>query len=254
MFINSRRGSSSRARARRRKPARSGPNIRTPRQPETRRSGPQPGRGKFHRFLVRRRRLLAGVLAAAACGLAVQSLLPQEPRTVAVAAAGGDLPSGHVLASRDLRLVQLPPGVVPAGVFGDPGQAAGQQLAVPVRKGTVINETFLVGDGMLAGAAEGSSAVPLRPADPAAAALLSPGVLVDVVAASETGFDGAGPLNVLATAVPVLWITAADSDDAGPWSGSDEGPLVVVAAPAADAARLAVASAQSQLYLVPNGG
>lgn len=249
MLIRSRRGSSSRAR--RRKPARSG--VRAARQPETGRSGPQSGRGKFHRFLVRRRRLLAGVLAAAACGLAVQSLLPQEPRTVAVAAAAGDLPSGHVLASRDLRLVQLPPGAVPAGAFADPGQAAGQQLAVPLRKGTVLNDSFLIGDGMLAGAAEGSSAVPLRPADPAAAALLSPGVLVDVVAASETGFDGAGPLDVLASAVPVLWITAADSGP-GPWSGPDEGPLVVVAAPAADAARLAVASAQSQLYLVPNGG
>jgi len=213
------------------------------------------GRGRFRRFLLRRRRLLAGFAVAAAAGITVQALLPAETATTAAAAAAHDLPAGHLLTPEDLQLVRLPPEAVPPGALPDADLAAGEQLAVPVLGGTVISRTVLVGEGMLSGTPEGSAAVPLRPADPAAASLLSPGVLVDVVVAEEQGFDGAGDPVVLAAGVPVLWVTGTGGTGS-PWPGAAAGDapeqLVVVAAPGADAPGLAVASARGQVYLVPS--
>lgn len=214
------------------------------------------GRGRFRRFLLRRRRLLAGLLVAAAAGITVQALLPPGAATTTAAAAAQDLPAGHILTPQDLRLIRLPSGAVPPGALTDAGLASGEQLAVPLRRGTVVSTTVLVGDGMLAGAPEGSAAVPLRPADPAAANLLSPGVLVDVVVAPEQGFDGAGEPVVLASGVPVLWITGSAGSGSswpGAGAGAPDEQLVVVAAPAADAPGLAVASVRGEVYLVPSG-
>ncbi|MFC7860522.1 RcpC/CpaB family pilus assembly protein [Arthrobacter koreensis] len=231
----------------------------SPRAPGSKTPPLRPGtghpRGRFRRFLVRRRRLLAGLLAAAAAGIAVEALLPPDPTTALVAAAAGDLPAGHVIAQRDLRMISLPPRAVPPGAFHEAQTAVGRQLAVPVRGGGLVSETVLVGDGLLTGSPAGTAALPLRPADPAAARLLSPGSLVDVVATPEEGFDGAGPPVVLASGVPVLWITGTDSGTTS-WPGTtaaaDE-QLVVVAAPAAAAPELAVASARGGLYFVPKG-
>lgn len=214
-----------------------------------------PGRGRIRRFLIRRRRLLAGLAVAAAAGVTVQALLPAESAKTSTAAAAHELPAGHLLTPQDLRLVRLPPEAVPPGALTDPGLAAGEVLAVPVPEGTVISRTVLVGDGLLTGAPAGSAAIPLRPADPAAAALLSPGVLVDVVVAPPEGFDGAGEPAVLAAGVPVLWVSGGGSSGS-PWPGAAAGEaqeqLVVVAAPGADAPWLAVASVRGQVYLVPS--
>jgi len=212
-------------------------------------------RGGLLRFFIRRRRFLAGALVAAAAGIAVQSMLPSDPSTNAAAAAAKDLPAGHLLGPGDLRMVRLPPDAVPPGSFNQTGLAEGKRLAVPLRGGTVLSETVLVGDGLLAGAPEGTAALPLRPADPAAAHLLTPGVLIDVVTAPEEGFDGAGPPVVLASGIPVLWVTGAGSDT-GPWPGAGAAPdeqLVVVAASPASAPELAVASVRGGLYLIPSG-
>jgi len=214
-----------------------------------------PGRGRIRRFLIRRRRLLAGLAVAAAAGVTVQALLPAEAARTAAAAAAHELPAGHLLTPQDLRLVQLPPEAVPPGALTDMGLAAGEVLAVPVPEGTVISRTVLVGDGLLTGAPAGSAAIPLRPADPAAAALLSPGVLVDVVVAPPEGFDGAGEPAILAAGVPVLWVSGGGGDRSS-WPGAGAGEaqeqLVVVAAPGADAPGLAVASVRGQVYLVPS--
>lgn len=213
------------------------------------------GRGRLRRFLIRRRRLLAGLAVAAAAGITVQALLPAGPATTAVVATAHDLPAGHLLTPQDLLLVRLPPEAVPPGALTGVEPAAGEVLAVPMLGRTVISRTVLVGDGMLTGAPDGTAAVPLRPADPAAAALLTPGVRVDVVVASEEGFDGSGDPEILAAGVPVLWVSGGGNPDS-PWPGAAAGEaqeqLVVVAAPGADAPGLAVASVRGQVYLVPS--
>ena len=219
------------------------------------RPGGTHSRGRFHRFLLRRRRFLAGALVAAATGITVQAMLPADTSTIPVAAAVSDLPAGHVIDPRDLRIVGLPPDAVPPGAFSDAGTADGRQLAVPLRGGGIVSETVLVGDALLAGSPAGTAALPLRPADPGTARLLSPGTLVDVVAAPEEGFDDAGLPVVLASGVPVLWVTGTESGSRA-WPGGDaasDEQLVVIAAPAAAAPELAVASARGGLYFVPRG-
>ena len=223
-------------------------------------AGRQTRRDRFRRFLVRRRRLLAGFLTALACGTAVQAYLPPGDRTAELVTARSDLPAGHVLQAGDLRLAGLPAAAAPPGAFSDAGKVAGKRLAVPLREGTALTGSHLVGPGLLAGSPKGTAAVPLRTADPAAAGLLSPGVLVDVMLAAEAGldgggFDGAGEATLLAAGVPVLWI-AGDTAEAGaawPASGETDAGLVVVAAQGRDAAALAGASERGNLYLVLSG-
>ncbi len=217
-------------------------------------------RDRLRRFLVRRRRLLAGLLAALACGIAVEAYLPPDARTVLLLTADGDLPAGHVLQPGDLRLSSLPAAASPPGAFSDSGTVAGKRLAVPLRAGTALTDSYLVGPGLLTGSPEGTAAVPLRTADPAAAGLLSPGVLVDVMLAAGTGFDGAGfdggaEATLLAAGVPVLWIADGTAEAGATWpgSGNSDAGLVVVAARGQDAAALAGASERGNLYLVLSG-
>ena len=223
--------------------------------PGRERSGRVPLRDRLRRFTVRHRRLLAGILVSLACGIAVEAYLPPDARTVQLVTAGTDLPAGHVLTPSDLRLAAFPAAANSPGAFGEAGAVTGKRLAVPLHAGSILTDSFLVGPGLLTGTPTGTSAVPLRAADPAAAGLLSPGVLVDVMLAPEIGFDGAAEATLLAAGVPVLWITGTPEEGGGTWPGSakaDAG-LVVVAARGQEAAALAGASERGNLYLVISG-
>ncbi|MBD8044069.1 Flp pilus assembly protein CpaB [Arthrobacter sp. Sa2BUA2] len=225
------------------------------RQPGRERSGRAALRDRLRRFTVRRRRLLAGILASLACGIAVEACLPPDARTVDVVTARADLPAGHVLTPGDLRVAALPAAGDSPGSFADTGAVTGKRLAVPLRAGSVLTDSFFVGPGLLAGMPAGTSAVPLRTADPAAAGLLSPGVLVDVMLAPDPGSSGAAEASLLAAGVPVLWIAGEMAEGGGTWPGAakaDAG-LVVVAAGGRDAAALAGASERGNLYLVLSG-
>lgn len=226
------------------------------RRPGRERPGATSLRDRFRRFTVRHRRLLAGVLAALACGVAVEAYLPPDARTVSVVTAGADLPAGRVLGPGDLRVASLPADADPPGSFAAAAAVTGKRLAVPLRAGSVLTDSFLVGPGLLAGSPPGTSAVPLRAADPAVAGLLSPGVLVDVMLAPGDNFDGAAAASLLAAGVPVLWIGGDAPESGGSWPGSAEADagLVVVAARGQEAAALAGASERGNLYLVLSGG
>lgn len=203
-------------------------------------------------FVFRKRRLIAAALLCAAAGITVQALLPDDQSTQSVIVASADLPAGAVLDPSQLTTADLPADAVPKHAFRDVEGLIGQQLATPLYQGDVVAENFLVGAGLLAGAPEGTVAVPLRPADESIVQLLSPGLLVDVVLSTGNGYEVSAKNSVLARGLPVLW-TASDAG-AGPWpdTGAQEG-LVVVAANPADAAALAGASSTGQVHLVLTG-
>lgn len=201
-------------------------------------------------WLSRNRRLAAALLLCAAAALTVQQLTPAPLATVAALAAARDLPAGAALAASDLAPVRVPPGVVAEGFLQEPGTAAGKQLAAPLRKGQLLTDAQLLGPGLLTGTPPGSAAVPLRMADASSIQLVTPGQLVDVVLTSANGFDQQGPSEVLASAVPVLW-TSNKGGQSGKWLGTSETDgLIVVAASAEQAARLAGASTQGRLFFV----
>ncbi|GAB3537277.1 SAF domain-containing protein [Arthrobacter tecti] len=205
-------------------------------------------------FLFRKRRLLAAGLLCVAAGVAVEAHLPAEAETTPVVAAAADLPVGSVITADQLALVDLPKGAVPKHAYSSTELVAGQQLATPVYAGDVIAENFLVGEGLLAGTAKGTVAVPLRPADASTVQLLSPGQRVDVVLSTGNGFEVSGKNTVIAKGLAILW--TSEEPAGGPFSpaGGQQDGLVVVAANPDEAATLAGASSSGQVHLVLTGG
>ncbi len=210
---------------------------------------------RARRALLRHRRLIAAVLLCAAAGTCVEALLPpDEPRTEVVSAAA-DLPAGTVLTRADLDLLALPAAAVPPGAVRHAAALTGQRLAGPLRRGDVLTDTRLVGPGLLTGTAPGTVAVPLRPADPSTAGLVTAGQRVDVVVSTGNGYETAAQSTVLARGLTVLFTSPAD-DSASGWPGSagSSAGLVVVAASPSDAAALAGSSSAGQVHLVLTHG
>ena len=218
-----------------------------------RRLRPPRGRPSQHRlrgWLNRNRRLIAALLFCIPAGLTVQQLTPAPADTVVAFASAADLPAGKTLEPGDVSSISVPPGLVPTGNPGSETAFEGQQLAAPLRRGQLLTDAQILGPGLLAGSPPGSVAVPLRMADPASIQLVSPGQLVNVVLTGGNGTEQPGESQVLAEAVPVLW-TSAQGGKAGPWPAAAETDgLVVVAAPADQARRLAGASTQGKLFFV----
>lgn len=179
------------------------------------------------------RRVLAAALAVAAV---VVALLPAAgDERVPVLVAARDLAPGTALGPADVVVAAWPPALAPAGALTAPAAVAGRLLAGPVAAGEPIGELRLVGSALaVVTGGPGASAVPLRPADPAVAALLSPGSRVDVVAG---GPDGA---RVLAARAGVVAVLPPAAGTAG--ARADPGPLVLVALPEAEATAVAAAT------------
>ncbi|WP_458781486.1 RcpC/CpaB family pilus assembly protein [Arthrobacter sp. D3-16] len=221
---------------------------RYPRNP--RRSGRPSAAVRLGGWLSRNRRLAVALLLCAAASIIVHQLTPAPVHTVTALAAARDLPAGSAMAASDLTHVQVPPDMMAAGFLDEESELAGKQLAAPLRKGQLLTDAQLLGPGLLAGTPPGSAAVPLRMADPSSIQLVSPGQLVNVVLTAANGFDQQAPSEVLAASVPVLW-TSGKGGPSGQWLGTAETDgLIVVAASAEQAARLAGASTQGKLFFV----
>jgi len=192
------------------------------------------------------RRVLAALCAAVAVLAAVKAVTPDPPRTVAVWAAARDLSGGSPLGSHDVRAVALPIGSVPSGALRIDAPVAGRLLAAPMRRGEPLTDVRLLGPSLLTALPEpGLVAVPVRVADgSAAAALVHPGDVVDVLAVDDpvTGRDAGRPVTV-ASAVRVVAVPTR----AG--ASGDSGGLVVVAVDRVQAAALAEASSGARLSL-----
>lgn len=194
------------------------------------------------------RRLLSAGLAAAAVAAGLHVLAPAPAPTAAVVALSRDLRSGHVLASGDLRTVELPPDAVPAGAL-PLGAAEGRSLAGAARAGEVLTAARVTGPGLLTGQPEGRVAAPVRVADAVAAALAQVGARVDVLVAAE----GSPRAEVVATSATVL-ATGTSGTDPGGLLGSggaepSSGGLLVLAVTPEQATGLAAAAVRGPLSI-----
>jgi pilus assembly protein CpaB len=184
----------------------------------------------------RRSRVLRRALAAAlliAAGVLAVAGQRAAPVGRAVTAFSRDLPIGATLTASDVSTVHLttpPDGVLTAA------QAIGAVLAGPVRKGEVLTDARLVPPGGPRPGA-GRVAVPIRPADPATAELLSAGMHVAVLSVDENG-----RATVLATDAVVLSIPPPPKSEPGK-------RLVVLAVPVAAADRVTAISLHGSLAL-----
>lgn len=196
------------------------------------------GRASWRRAVLVRR-CVAGVLVAVAAVLALSPGAGGGTAQVVVAAR--DLAPGSVVAAADLTVATWPADLVPAGVVGV-AAAEGRVLAGALRAGEPLTDLRLAG-AALAAAATGlpdAAAVPVRLADPDVAALLTPGVRVDVVAAAPEG----GEPTVLADSAVVLTVLEPGGTPAG---SSGRGRSALVALPRELATRVAAASLSDQV-------
>ncbi|MDO5753884.1 MAG: flagellar biosynthesis protein FlgA, partial [Arthrobacter sp.] len=86
--------------------------------------------------------------------------------------------------------------------------------------------------------------------DPSTLTLLRQGQLVTVVLSSSTGLDGPVGNELLAERVPVLWTPALSQGHGGLLPVQDNEGIVVVAASAEQAVRLAGAISRGKVFLI----
>ncbi len=195
----------------------------------------------LRRALARHRVLLACGLLAAAVASGISAVAPAPPQTATVLVAARDVVGGTVLASGDLSAAELPAALVPRGALTDAASAVGRLVAGPVRAGEALTDVRLLGAGLLPAGRQ--VAVPVRVAEPATAALVAAGDVVDVLSASP---DGGAEATTVVSRVRVLSVPSA-GEDAG------DGALLVVATDRAAAGRLAAAAVTGQLSVLVHG-
>jgi Flp pilus assembly protein CpaB len=159
-----------------------------------------------------------------------------------VLVAAHDLTAGATLGPADLAVRSWPDALVPTGVLHRVADAEGRVLAGAARAGEPVTDLRLAGQALAVHAAGVADAVsvPVRLADPAVAALLATGSVVDVVTAGST----AGEAVVLARGAVVVTVLAAEP---GVAAGAGRGRVVLVALPQQAATRLAAAALSEQV-------
>lgn len=206
-----------------------------------------PLRRRAQHALWRGRLLLVAVCLGLAAGTAVEAVRPAPPATVAVVVPARDVRAGAPLSTADLAVAHLPAGTVPAGTWSDVADADGRTPAVDLPAGQPLTPGLLVGEALRG--PPGTVVAPVRLDDPAVAALLAPGLRVDLVAARPEG--GAG--TTVAARALVLPVPAdAPSSSAGLLGGpaDDTGTPVLVAVTPDEAVRVAEASATARIVAV----
>ena len=178
---------------------------------------------------LRLRRLVSASLVAAAVWLAMSAFLPQQaPRGVPIVVAGQNLTAGQVLTRGNLAVADWPTDLSPDGAIADPGALVGKALGAGMSRGEPVTAARVRGPGLLAGLQAGLVAAHVHLADPAMAAMTSPGDHVDLI--SSAG-------KVVAMDVAVLAVDAGPAGGSGWAAGSgSEPPGGVVVAVSKDAA------------------
>ncbi|MFX4273625.1 RcpC/CpaB family pilus assembly protein [Propionibacteriaceae bacterium Y1685] len=197
------------------------------------------------------RRKLAVLAAVIAVLAAVNAASPAPPATTAVVTATHALAGGHTVTAEDVRLTDMPDGVLPEQVLGSLEEVIGRTLAAPATAGQMITATDVVSPRMMLGDAS-TVVAPLRLSDAQVAGLLAVGDEVDVVAADPRN---EGRTTVVAERARVVAIPSRAAGSSGPLGmgggqSSSSGQLVLIAVAPAAAKQLATAASTSQLSIM----
>ena len=195
-------------------------------------------------YLQRRfRRPLAALLAFIAVIGALSILRPPPADSISVQIAARDLPAGTALTPDDLTATDIPAPQVPPGALTDVSASAGRTLSAPMLAGEVLTTSRLTESAV--SSEMGTYAVPIRLADADAAALLSPGMVIDIVR------DLRGQADVLAEGVRVLTVPRHPATNSfASSSNARPGSLILVAADRTTAVRLAAAGTNGELAAI----
>jgi Flp pilus assembly protein CpaB len=193
-------------------------------------------------FIYRYRRPIAAASAALAVLLLAAALRPASADRIDVVIASTDLPAGTTLAPQDIALAPMPADYLPPGALTNPDDAVGRTMAGGITAGEPMTHSRLVST---APRADGLLTVPVRLADPEAAALLAPGSLIDLVL--DSGETGA---RIIAEGVRVVTVPQRPTSPGIGGATRTAGSLVVVATDRRTAVALAAAGTQPGLGVV----
>lgn len=188
---------------------------------------------------------VAAVCLGAAAGTVVHALRPPPAATVPVVVVARDVAAGTTLTADDLAVARVPPATAPAGAFADPAEVHDRVAAVALPARLPLTSPLLA-DGGLVGP-PGTVVVAVRLDDPAVAALLRPGLHLDLVAAHLEG--GPGETVARRAVVHPSPVGTAPAGLLGSTAQAD-GPPVLVAVTPAEAVRIAETSVNSRLVAV----
>lgn len=174
----------------------------------------------------RARRVLAGLLAAAAVVTTIAAVRPSDPPTRQVVVADRDLPAGHTITAGDLEVQQWPKDAGPARLPGR-DELVGRTVTGPIAAHAPLTHGQLRGRTSLPQVPSTQVVMTLPVQDPALLRLLQPGDHVDVL-----GMDGAR----LAEQLRVL---AVEQPQADPRSTRVPTSAVVLAVPRTTAGAIA---------------
>jgi len=196
------------------------------------------------RFLLRHRRAIVLALLAIAGLNLVSPLIGRTAHTRVVIIAGKAIPAGALITQSDVATRTWPSAIVPADWPDSARVVVGRRAGVAVGVGDPITGRTLLArtDAALGG---GRVLTPVRVADAATLALISPGDTIDVIAAWPAGTAGPATATTVAAGVRVVSVPA-------PVKGTTyttEGGLVVLAVPPATAVRIAAAAVSARISL-----
>jgi pilus assembly protein CpaB len=197
-------------------------------------------RRDLRRAILARRRLLAAIFATLAVVTTIQVARPTAT-TRALVVAAGDLRAGEIVDRADLETVYVDPAAIPEGAVDPQLLPIGRTLAGPLRAGEPLTDVRLVQADLLSGYDPGTVLTTIRLFDPAAAALVAPGDVVDVVGTDPRGRTGTAVIASDATVV-----TRPEVDD----TGLDDGTPLVLAVDQPTALALADASVREELTIL----
>lgn len=196
----------------------------------------------LRRAVLARRRVLAAVFAGLAVLTGIGAVRPPPPPSDAIVVAARDLPAGTVLAARDLRLTELPPGALPDGRFASVEPVVGEMVAAPVRRGEPLTDVRLVQDSLLQGYPRGSVLSSIRIADASSLVGVRVGDTVNVLASDPAAQR---PPRTLAVGIQVASMSRPQES-----IGSSDAMVLRVAVPEETALALADATVHESLAVV----
>jgi len=212
---------------------------------------PLPRSLRWRRVAWRGRFAAAAVCVGVAASAALRTVDPPPTQTVPVVVTAHAVEAGVALGRSDLRVAQVPVDLVPTGAPTDVAGVDGATTAVPLEGGAPLVAGVLAPRDVRGPA--GTVVVPVRFADQAAARLLSPGMHVDVVAATAEGTTGrtvARRALVLPTPVQASSRTSDGGLLGGSGSDDADAPPVLLAVQPDEATAVAWTSASALLSAV----
>lgn len=177
-------------------------------------------RRRLRSLLWRRRFVVAALAMGSAAAVAVHEVSPPPPDLTPVVVAARAVAAGSTLGADDVLTVDLPTDVVPADAIRDTVGAVGLAVAVDLTPGTVVSGPVLSTD-LAAQAPPGTVIAAVRLAEPALAALLEPGMRVDLLAPAAQAPGLEVPGGEPGAALPGTYLARAAVVQPVPASGTD---------------------------------